>query len=69
VAAVLIQIFWKFVRKVVLIISRSSSKMGHPRSKNRSQKLKIDFFYNTVVAPGFDPNIQEICQKGCFDDF
>jgi hypothetical protein len=31
VAAVLIQIFWKFVRNVVLMISRSSLNMGHLR--------------------------------------
>jgi hypothetical protein len=47
----MIQIFWKFVRKVVLMISRSSSKMGYLPSKTRSQKLKIEKpFYNTVVA-------------------
>jgi hypothetical protein len=42
VAAVLIQIFWKFGRKVVLMISRSSSKMGNIGSKTRSQELKIE---------------------------
>jgi hypothetical protein len=42
VAAVLIQIFWKFVRKVVLMISRSSLKMDHLQSKTRSQELKIE---------------------------
>jgi hypothetical protein len=41
-AAVLIQIFWKFVRKVVLMISRSSSKMDHVQSKTRPQELKIE---------------------------
>jgi hypothetical protein len=41
-AAVFIQIFWKFVRKVVLMISRSSSKMGYLGSKTRSQELKIE---------------------------
>jgi hypothetical protein len=41
-AAVLIQIFWKFVRRVVLMNSRSSLKMGHIRSKSRSQELKIE---------------------------
>jgi hypothetical protein len=50
VAVVLIQTFWKFVRKVVQIISRSSSKMGHVRSKTRSQKLKIEKNLYTVVA-------------------
>jgi hypothetical protein len=42
VAAVLIQIFWKFVRKVVLMISWSSAKIGHIWSKTQSQELKIE---------------------------
>jgi 1,4-dihydroxy-2-naphthoate octaprenyltransferase len=50
VAAVLIQIFLKFFRKVGLMISRSSLKMGHLRSKTRSQQLKIEKFVNTLVA-------------------
>jgi hypothetical protein len=48
--AVLIQISWKFVRKVVLIIFRSNSKMGHHLSKARSQELKIKKLVNTLVA-------------------
>jgi hypothetical protein len=69
VAAVLIQIFWKFFGKVVLMISRSSSKIGHVWSKTRSQKLKIDNFSLHSSGCSFDPNILEICQEGCFDDF
>jgi hypothetical protein len=42
VAVVLIQIFWKFSRKVLLIISKSNSKMGHLWSKTRSQGLEIE---------------------------
>jgi hypothetical protein len=38
----LIQIFWKFVRKVILIILRSSLNIGHLWSKTRSQGLKIE---------------------------
>jgi hypothetical protein len=41
-AAILIQIFWKYVRKVVLMISKSSLNMGHLRSKPRSQELEIE---------------------------
>jgi hypothetical protein len=50
VAAVLIEIFLKFVRKVVLMISMSSSKMGHLRSKIKSQELIIEKLVNTLVA-------------------
>jgi hypothetical protein len=50
VAAVLIQIFWKFVRKVILMISRSKLKMGYLRSKTRSQELRIEELVNTLVA-------------------
>jgi hypothetical protein len=50
VAAVLIQIFWKFVKNVVLMFSGSSAKIGHVWSKTRSQELKIEFFFNTLVA-------------------
>jgi hypothetical protein len=42
VAAVFVQIFWKLVRKVFLMISKSSSKLGHVPSKNRSHILKIE---------------------------
>jgi hypothetical protein len=69
VAAVLIQIFWKFVRKVVLMIFRSSSKMGHVRSKTRPQELKIENACKHSSGYSFDSNILEICQEGCFDDF
>jgi hypothetical protein len=50
VAAVLIQISWKLVRRVVLMISRSGLNMGHLRSKIRSQELKIKKFVNSLVA-------------------
>jgi hypothetical protein len=69
VAAVLIQIFWKFYRKVVLIISRSSMKIDHLRSKTRSQELKIEKACEHSSGCSFDPNILEICQEDCFDDF
>jgi hypothetical protein len=35
IVAVYIQLFWKFVGKIVLMISRSRSKMGHLRSTTR----------------------------------
>jgi hypothetical protein len=54
VDAVLIQMFWKFVKKVVLIISRSCLKMGHLLSKTRSQELKIEKnLVNTLVDAVF----------------
>jgi hypothetical protein len=68
VAAVFIKIFWKFVRKVVLMISRSSSKIGHVWSKTRSQELKKENLFNTCGS-SFDPNYLQIGQEGCFDDF
>jgi hypothetical protein len=69
VAAVLIQISWKFVRKVVLMISMSSSKMGYLRSKTRSQELKIEKSFQHCSGCSFDPDILEICQEGCFDGY
>jgi hypothetical protein len=42
VAAVLMQIYLKSVRKVVLMNSWSSMNMGHLRSKTRSQELEIE---------------------------
>jgi hypothetical protein len=51
------------------MISRSSSKMGHLRSKTRSQELKIDKACLHSTGCSFDSNILEICQEGCFDDF
>jgi hypothetical protein len=42
VAAVLIQVSWKFVRKIDFIISRSSLNMSRLLSKARSQELKIE---------------------------
>jgi 1,4-dihydroxy-2-naphthoate octaprenyltransferase len=53
VAAVLIQIFWKFVRKVVLMISGLSWKIGQIRSKTKSQELNIENLFNTLVAAVF----------------
>jgi hypothetical protein len=51
--AVFIHAFWKFVSKVVLMISRSNLKMNHLRSKARSQKLKKKKLVNTLVAAVF----------------
>jgi hypothetical protein len=68
-AAVFIQIFWKFVRKVVLIISRSTSKMGYLRSKTRSRELKIEKACKHASGCSIDSNILQICQECCFDDF
>ena len=45
-----VQITWKFVGKVVLMISRSSLNMGHLRSKSRSQGLYIKNIVNIVQA-------------------
>jgi hypothetical protein len=42
VAAVLIEIFWKFVRKVVVMISRSGLNMGLLGSKARSHYPNVD---------------------------
>jgi hypothetical protein len=64
VAAVLNKISWKLIRKVVLMISRSSLNMGHLWSKTRSQKLKIEkIFFNTLVATALIQNIMEIDLK------
>jgi 1,4-dihydroxy-2-naphthoate octaprenyltransferase len=63
VAAVLIQIFWKFVRKVVLMISSSSLKMGHLRSKTRSQGLKIGKLINSLVAAVLIQIFRKIVRK------
>jgi hypothetical protein len=68
-AAVFIKIFWKFVRKVVLIISRSRSKMGYLRLKTTSQELKIEKACKRSSGCSIDLNFLEICQEGCFDDF
>jgi hypothetical protein len=42
VVAVSIQIFWKLVRKVVLMISRSSFNISHIGSKTKSHSLNIE---------------------------
>jgi hypothetical protein len=69
VAAVLIQIFWKFVRKIVLMTSRSTLKMGHLWIKTRSQELKLEKSCSHSSGCSLDPNTMEIDQKGRFDDF
>jgi hypothetical protein len=45
VAAVLNQIFWKFVRKVVLMISKSTLNMGRLRSKIRSHCPNMEIHF------------------------
>jgi hypothetical protein len=48
---------------------RSSSKMGHLRSKIGSQELKIEKACEHSSGCSSDPNILDICQEGFFDDF
>jgi hypothetical protein len=57
------------MRKIVLMISRSRANMGHLWSKTRSQELKIEKSCKCSSGCSFDPNILEIDQEGCFDDF
>jgi hypothetical protein len=66
VATVLIHIFWKYLRKVVLMICRSSLNMGHLPLKTRSQEEK--HLFNTSDC-NFDLNILDIWQEGCFHDY
>jgi hypothetical protein len=68
-AVVFIQIFWKFVRKVVSMISMSSLKMGCLRKKTRSQEPKIEKACKQSSGCSFDSNILETSQEGCFNDF
>jgi hypothetical protein len=51
------------VKKVVLMISRSCSKIGHIRSKNRSQEIKIEEACYHSSGCSFDPNFMEIGQE------
>jgi hypothetical protein len=43
--------------------------MGYFLSKTRSQELKKEKVCELFSDCNFDPNILEICEKGCFDDF
>jgi hypothetical protein len=54
---------------VVVMISSLNSKMGYFESKTRSQELKIEKAFLHSSGCSFDPDIIEICQDGCFDDF
>ena len=52
-----------FVRMLILIISRSSSKLGHVRSKTRSldQILEKHCVHSRVL--GFVSNVITLCQN------
>jgi hypothetical protein len=43
--------------------------MGHLRSKIRTQDLKIGKSCKRSSGCRFYPNVLEICQESCFDDF
>jgi predicted secreted protein len=65
VAAVLIQIFWKLFRKVVLMICRSRLNIGSLGSKARPQELKIENkFINTLVAAVLIQIFWKLFRKG-----
>jgi hypothetical protein len=51
------------------MVSRSSSKKGHLRSKTMPQELKKVKACKHSSGCSFEPNILEICQENCFDDF
>jgi hypothetical protein len=44
-AAVLIKIYWKMGRKIVLVMSRSSWNIGHLGSKRMSHSPNMENFY------------------------
>jgi hypothetical protein len=50
VAAVLIQVSWKMIRKVVLMISRSSSIMDYLVLKTRSHCPNMENIVDTLIS-------------------
>ena len=61
------------MRKIVLIIFRSSLYVGHLGSKTMTQGFRQDLKIEKSCSHSreyiFSPNIGVICQKGCFDDY
>ena len=60
---VLIQSSRNFIRMLMIIISRSSSKLGHVGSKTRSlgQILEIPSVHSR--GHSFDPKFMKLCQN------
>ena len=59
----MIQSSGKFVRMLVLIISRSSSKPGHVRSKTRSLDQILETLCVHSRVHSFVSNVMTLCQN------
>ena len=59
---VLIQSSRNFVRMLILIISRSSLKLGHVRSKTRSLDQILEKLCVHSRVPSFVSNVMTLCQ-------
>ena len=60
---VLFQMSRNFVRMLMIIVSRSSLKLGHVESKTRSLAKILELPYVHSKRHSFDPKFMKICQK------